>query len=80
VPRLETILKLAGAIEVDPCELRREMRWQLATDSRPGRFRYRLVRPLENERFATGEDSRTSLSGERGGNEAGQKQPFPDFR
>jgi transcriptional regulator with XRE-family HTH domain len=38
VPRLETILKLAGAIEVDPCELIREMHWENATNSRPGRF------------------------------------------
>jgi transcriptional regulator with XRE-family HTH domain len=38
VPRLETILKLAGAVEVDPCELIREMRWENATDARPGRF------------------------------------------
>jgi transcriptional regulator with XRE-family HTH domain len=38
VPRLETILKLAGAVEVDPCELIREMHWENATDSRPGRF------------------------------------------
>lgn len=37
VPRLETILKLAGAVEVDPCELICEMRWENATDSRPGR-------------------------------------------
>lgn len=32
------VLKLAGAVEVDPCELIREMRWENATDSRPGRF------------------------------------------
>ena len=38
VPRLETILKLAGAIEVDPCDLIREMRWENATASRSGRF------------------------------------------
>jgi transcriptional regulator with XRE-family HTH domain len=38
MPRLGTILKLAGAVEVDPCELIREMRWENATDSRPGRF------------------------------------------
>jgi hypothetical protein len=38
VPRLETILKLAGAVEVDPCDLIREMHWENATDSQPGRF------------------------------------------
>ena len=38
MPRLETILKMAGAVEVDPCELIREMHWQNATESRPGRF------------------------------------------
>jgi hypothetical protein len=38
VPRLETILKLAGAVEADPCDLIREMHWENATDSQPGRF------------------------------------------
>lgn len=42
VPRLETILKLAGAIEADPCELIREMRWENATDARPRPLRFGL--------------------------------------
>jgi transcriptional regulator with XRE-family HTH domain len=30
-PRLETIVKLAGALEVDPCELIKGIRWLPAT-------------------------------------------------
>jgi transcriptional regulator with XRE-family HTH domain len=31
VPRLDTIVKLAGALEVDPCMLLEGMAWDLAT-------------------------------------------------
>jgi transcriptional regulator with XRE-family HTH domain len=29
VPRLDTLLKVAGAVEVEPCELLRGMAWEL---------------------------------------------------
>ena len=32
LPRLDTIVKLAGALEVPPCELLTGMAWRLATD------------------------------------------------
>lgn len=39
LPRLDTIVKLAGAFEVEPCELLAGMAWRLArTIKRPGTY------------------------------------------
>ena len=37
-PRLETIVKLAGGLEVDPCALLVRMAWQPGRPSEPGGF------------------------------------------
>lgn len=36
VPRLDTIVKLAGAVEVKPCDLLTGMAWRLGHEQRPG--------------------------------------------
>jgi len=39
LPRLDTIVKLAGALEVAPCDLLDGMAWRLGTDrGRPGAY------------------------------------------
>jgi transcriptional regulator with XRE-family HTH domain len=37
-PRLDTIIKIAGALEVDPCELIKGLRWT-PPSTRPGELR-----------------------------------------
>jgi transcriptional regulator with XRE-family HTH domain len=37
-PRLDTIIKIAGALDVDPCELIKGLRWTPPSTS-PGEFR-----------------------------------------
>lgn len=39
-PRLDTIVKLAGAIEVEPCELLAGMSWRRPRRASPGRTGY----------------------------------------
>jgi transcriptional regulator with XRE-family HTH domain len=44
LPRLDTIVKLAGAVEAEPCELLSGMTWRLAgTRKRPGSY---ILRPV----------------------------------
>lgn len=40
VPRIDTLLKLAGALDIGPCELLSGMAWKpgTATVTQPGRF------------------------------------------
>jgi transcriptional regulator with XRE-family HTH domain len=38
LPRLDTIVRLAGAIEVEPCELLTGMNWRLAGNIRRGGY------------------------------------------
>jgi len=52
LPRLDTIVKLAGAIEVEPCELLAGMTWRLGRNrQRSGAY----VSQGENEAAAPGE-------------------------
>ncbi len=49
VPRVDTLLKLAGAMRVDPCDLLKGMAWEPGTRRRLGAFTFPVGRTLGSD-------------------------------